>query len=153
MAQLIQIDARTFVAPQLTESDFAELAAKGFRSVVNNRPDGEAPGQFANAEAEIAARRNGLEFRHLPVSCMDVTEDDKVDAFARLLAELPGPIVFYCKSGTRCATLWTQVEALNSGADRALALAAQAGFDLEMLRDDIEERAARRMEEAARRAA
>jgi sulfide:quinone oxidoreductase len=149
MVQLIQIDARVYVSPQVAEADFAELAARGFRSVVNNRPDGEAPGQLANAEAEARALAEGLEFRHLPVSCMDVTEDDKVAAFGELLAELPGPIVFYCKSGTRCATLWTQVEALRVGADRALAIALKAGFDLEAIRDDIEERAAKIIERAA----
>lgn len=149
MAQLIQMDARTYVAPQLVEEDFAELAAKGFRSVVNNRPDGEAPGQLTNADAEAAARRHGLEFRYMPVSCLDVTDDDKIEAFARLMIELPGPVVFYCRSGTRCATLWTQVEAFRSGTDRALAAALRAGFDLEMLRDDINERAEKIVGQAA----
>ncbi len=149
MAQFFEMDPGTYVASQLVEEDFAEVAAKGFRSVVNNRPDGEAAGQLANADAEAAARRNGLEFRFMPVSCLNVTDDDKVEAFARLMRELPGPILFYCRSGTRCATLWTQVAATRSGTDYALARALSAGFDLEMLRDDIDERAAKFVGQAA----
>lgn len=149
MAQFFEMDPGTYVASQLVEEDFAEVAAKGFRSVVNNRPDGEAAGQLANVDAEAAARRNGLEFRFMPVSCLNVTDDDKVEAFDRLMRELPGPILFYCRSGTRCATLWTQVAATRSGTDYALARALSAGFDLEMLRDDIDERAAKVVGQAA----
>jgi len=79
------------VAWQLVESDFADFAADSFRSVVNNRPDDEAPDQLPNAQAEAAAQRHGLHFRFLPVNSVTVTNDGVVDTFASLTAELPRP--------------------------------------------------------------
>jgi sulfide:quinone oxidoreductase len=128
------------VAPQLSEADFADLAARGFRSVVNIRPDGEAPDQLPNTHAAAAARRHGLAFSHLPVMSVDVTDADVVGGFARLMDDLPGPILFYCGSGTRCMTLWTQAAASRLGIDAALAVARNAGYDLGVLRDTLAER-------------
>jgi sulfide:quinone oxidoreductase len=141
MAQIIRLEKDIFVAPQLNEADFAEIAARGFASVVNNRPDGEVPGQLPNVQAAAAAYRHGLEFRYLPVRNPNVTDDDVVDAFAALMNGLPGPILFYCRSGTRCATLWAQVAVERLGVARTLQIAAEAGYDLEVLRDRLNARA------------
>ncbi len=140
MAQIIHLDAEIFVAYQLVEADFAEVAARGFRSVVNNRPDGEALDQLPNGQAEAAALRHGLEFRYLPVNGLNVTNDDVVSAFAQMMDELPGPILFYCRTGTRCTMLWTQVAAGRLGVARALEIASKAGYDLEILRERLMER-------------
>lgn len=140
MVQIIQLEADIAVAPQLVEADFAEIAARGFRSVVNNRPDGEAPDQLANAQAAAAAHRHGLEFHHQPVRNVNVTDDDVVGTFARLMDDLPGPILFYCRTGTRCTILWTLAAAGRLGVDEALAVAHNAGYDLDFLRDTLEER-------------
>ncbi len=139
MARIIRLEANVSVAPQLAEADFAEVAALGFRSVVNNRPDGEVPGQLPNVDAEAAARRQGLEYRYQPVANANVTDDAIVDEFGRLMGTLPGPILFYCRSGTRCTTLWAQASAARLGVARALEIAAEAGYDLEVLRDHLEE--------------
>jgi len=140
MAKIIQLETGIFVAPQLVEADFAEVAARGFRSVVNNRPDGEAPDQLPNDQARAAALREGLQYRYQPVENLNVTEEDVVDAHARLMNDLPGPILFYCRSGTRCTILWSQVAVLRLGVVRTLEIAAKAGFDLEVLREHLEER-------------
>ncbi len=141
MVKIIQLEPDIAVAPQLVEADFAEIAARGIRSVVNNRPDGEAPDQLANAQAEAAARRHGLQFRYQPVSSINAADGDAVDGFARLMEQLPAPILFYCRTGTRCATMWTQAVAPRLGVDEALAVAHRAGFDLEFLRDSLVDRA------------
>ncbi len=141
MATIIQLEENVSVAPQLVEADFAEIAARGFASVVNNRPDGEVPGQLPNAAAEALAHRAGLAFRYLPVRNPNVTDDDVVDAFAAAMDELPGPILFYCRSGTRCTTLWAQVVVRHLGVERTLEIAADAGYDLEVLRDHLAHRA------------
>lgn len=137
MLKIIQIEPDIAVAPQLIEADFAEIAARGFHSVVDSRPDGEAPGQLASAAAAAAARRHGLAFRYLPVRSVNVTDDDVVGAFARSMDDLPGPILFYCGTGMRCATLWTQAAAPRLGADAALAAARNVGFDLDFLRETL----------------
>jgi len=100
------------VAPQLTPEAMTEAARAGFRSVVNNRPDFEhGPGQPTNADIESAARAAGLEYRFLPVAGGHQTPEE-IAAFARLLAELPRPILAFCRSGSRSAKLYMQAQAL-----------------------------------------
>lgn len=94
------------VAGQLAPAAMAEAAAAGFRSVVNNRPDFEhGPDQPTNAQIEAAARAAGLEYRFLPVSGAYQSPDD-VAAFAALLAELPRPLLVFCRSGARSTRLY-----------------------------------------------
>jgi len=100
------------VAPQLTPDAMAEAARAGFRSVVNNRPDFEhGPDQPTTADIETAARAAGLEYRFLPVAGNYQTPEE-VAAFAKLLAELPRPILVFCRSGSRSAKLFMQAQAL-----------------------------------------
>lgn len=56
--KVISIDDRLVVAPQITREDFAELNSRGIRTIVNNRPDGEEPGQLAAAEAAPASQQS-----------------------------------------------------------------------------------------------
>jgi sulfide:quinone oxidoreductase len=142
MVKITELEPDISVSGQLSDADFAEIAARGFRSVVNNRPDGEAPDQLPNAAAEAAARRNGLEFRHQPVTYPMLTDDRTVATFARLREELPGPVLFYCRSGRRCASLWAQASAERLGVEPTLQIAWKAGYDLDALRDLLEARAA-----------
>ena len=141
MVKITQLEPDIAVAPRLVEADFAEVAARGFRSVVNILPDGETPDQLASEQAEAAARRHGMAFHYRPVMVAEVTDDDAVEDFARLMDEMPAPILFYCKSAGRSTTLWTQAAAGRLGVDRALAVARAAGYDLEVLRDSLAERA------------
>lgn len=95
------------VAPQLTAAAMAEAARLGFRSVVNNRPDGEGgPGQPRSAEIEAAARAAGLQYRHLPVDSALQTPQQAAE-MAALLAELPRPLLMFCRSGARSARLYS----------------------------------------------
>ena len=142
MVKIVLLEPEVAVAPQLMEADFAEVAAHGFRSVVDNRPDGEAPDQLPHEQAAMAARRHGLHFRYQPVKNVNISDDEAVEAFAQAMEELPAPILFYCRTGTRCTTLWTQAAAGRLGIDQALATARAAGYDLEVLRETLEERAA-----------
>jgi uncharacterized protein (TIGR01244 family) len=94
------------VAPQLTPEDMAVAAKAGFRSIVNNRPDFEGgPQQPMSADIEVAARSAGLEYRHLPVSGAHQSPQDAA-AMAGLLAELPRPLLMFCRSGARSARLY-----------------------------------------------
>jgi uncharacterized protein (TIGR01244 family) len=104
------IDAGVCVAPQLQPEAMAEVARAGFRSVVNNRPDFEhGADQPTSAQIEAAARAAGLEYRHLPVSG-SYQSPEEIAAFARLLAELPRPLLAFCRSGARSTRLYTQAK-------------------------------------------
>ena len=103
---LPMLDERVAVSGQLKPSDIADIAAAGFVAVVNNRPDGEALfGQPRTADIAAAAQAAGLVFLDLPFSGPRATPD-QVRALADLLAERPGKVVVYCKSGMRSALLW-----------------------------------------------
>jgi uncharacterized protein (TIGR01244 family) len=94
-----------YVAPQLTPEAMAAAARAGIRSVINNRPDFEfEPTQPTNASIEAAAVAAGLEYRFLPVNGM-YQSPEQIAAFARLLEELPRPILAFCRSGARSARL------------------------------------------------
>ena len=100
-----------FVAPQLTPDAMAEAARAGFKSVVNNRPDFEhGPGQPTHAEIEAAALAAGLEYRFLPVQG-GYQSPAEIAAFARLLAELPRPLLVFCRSGARSSRLYAAAAA------------------------------------------
>ena len=94
------------VAAQLTPEAMAELAALGFKSVVNNRPDFEhGPDQPTSAALEAAALAAGLQYRHLPVAG-GYQSPEEAAAFARLLQELPTPLLAFCRSGARSTRLY-----------------------------------------------
>ena len=95
-----------WVAPQLTPQAMAEAAGAGFRSVINNRPDFEGgPDQPTNAAMEAAARAAGLEYRFLPVASGYQSPQEAL-ACAGLLAELPRPVLMFCRSGARSTRLY-----------------------------------------------
>jgi uncharacterized protein (TIGR01244 family) len=109
---LRQIDDQVYVAPQLTPEAMAEAARAGFRSVVNNRPDfEEGPSQPTNAQIEAAARAAGLEYRFLPVGSV-YHSPEEVAAMAALSAELPRPMLLFCRSGGRSTKLYMSARAL-----------------------------------------
>jgi uncharacterized protein (TIGR01244 family) len=94
------------VAPQLDPATMALAARAGFKSVVNNRPDFEGgPDQPTSAQMEAAARAAGLQYRHLPVSGA-YQSPEGIAAFARLLEELPRPLLAFCRSGARSTRLF-----------------------------------------------
>ena len=100
------------VAPQLMPDAMAELARLGFKSVINNRPDFEhGPDQPASAAVEAAAVAAGLQYRHLPVDG-GWQSPEQIAEFARLLAELPTPVLAFCRSGARSTRLYQQAIAL-----------------------------------------
>jgi sulfide:quinone oxidoreductase len=93
------------VAPQIGVDDVAEIAARGFRAIMCNRPDGESPDQPPEAAIRAAAERLGLAFASVPVISGAIVPED-VEDFKAALAELPGPVLAYCRSGARCRHLW-----------------------------------------------
>jgi uncharacterized protein (TIGR01244 family) len=106
-SQLIRQVAPDFcVAPQLTPEAMADLAAMGFRSVINNRPDfEEGPHQPTSASVQAAAEAAGLQYRYLPVNGA-YQSPEEIAAMAGLLRELPGPVLAFCRSGTRSTKLF-----------------------------------------------
>ena len=108
---LRQIADDVCVAPQLTPETMAEVASMGFKSVINNRPDFEhGPDQPSSAQIEAAALAAGLQYRHLPVAG-GYQSPEEIAQMARLLEELPRPLLAFCRSGARSTNLYMQAVA------------------------------------------
>jgi uncharacterized protein (TIGR01244 family) len=109
------VDATLSIAPQLAPDDIAAVAAAGFRSIVNNRPDFEGgPTQPTSAELEAAARNCGLEYRHHPVPPAGHT-DAQARAMVDLVDALPQPVLAFCRTGKRSAALYQKGKTLPGG--------------------------------------
>ena len=99
------------VAPQLSASDMAAVAALGYKSVIINRPDFEGgPEQPLSTDVMVAAKAAGLQVEYQPVVSGAITAQD-VARFAELLDTLPGPVLAYCRSGARCTNLYQAAKA------------------------------------------
>ena len=126
--------AATFsVSAQLDEADVARAAALGYRAIIDNRPDGEERHQPCAAEIAAAAKHQGLGFAHVPVVSGKIGDDD-VAAMADALARLETPVLAYCRTGTRSATLWALTRADKDDPDAIIDAASRAGYDLGNLR-------------------
>ncbi len=123
------------VSSQVTPGDIADIAKEGVKTLINNRPDGEEPGQLASADARAQAEKLGLQYVYLPVQTGTITAAD-VDAFARALKNNPKPIVAHCRSGTRCYLLWAATQAAQGKDVNQLVMrAAGDGYDIRVLPD------------------
>ncbi|MGF1503482.1 MAG: TIGR01244 family sulfur transferase [Paracoccaceae bacterium] len=117
------------VSPQIAPGDIAAIKAAGFRAIICNRPDGEGADQPTHEEIDRAARAAGLETRYLPVTTGKVQDADAT-AFGTALRDLPGPVLAYCRSGMRSATLWSLSEAKTRPMAEILGATKAAGYDM-----------------------
>jgi sulfide:quinone oxidoreductase len=117
------------VSAQIQPADLRAVADAGFRAVICNRPDGEGADQPGFDAIAVAAAAAGIEARYVPVVTGMVTEEDTA-AFARAQAELPGPVLAYCRSGTRSATLWSLSQAGRRSVADILGVTKAAGYDM-----------------------
>ena len=131
-----RLSDRLFVTPQVDPANMQALADAGFRSIISNRPDGEEQDQPDWAAIERAAREAGMEARHIPVTPGAIAEDD-VARFGAALEELPAPVLGFCRTGMRAATLWALSNADERPPEELIAAAADAGYDLSPLRDRL----------------
>ena len=126
------------VSPQIGLAEVAEAAAIGVKLIVNNRPEGESDDQTPGVEIEAAARAAGLGYVAIPVTHAGFSEP-QVTAMAEALNGADGPVLAYCRSGTRSTLLWALAEASEGGDPDALTnMAAKAGYDLGPVRPLID---------------
>jgi uncharacterized protein (TIGR01244 family) len=118
------------VSPQIAVDDLDRAAREGFVLVINNRPDDEEPGQPSSAQIEAAAKAAGLDYVHVPVRGGPTY--DQVEAVRRAVEGAEGPVLAFCRSGTRSIITWSLGQAASGAADRATLVrqGADAGYDL-----------------------
>ena len=122
------------VAPQITAEDVAAIKAAGYLSIINNRPDGEEYGQPTGDAIARAAEAAGLAYHAIPVTQAGFSHA-QIDEMAGAIVAAGGPVLAYCRSGTRSCNLWA-LAAAKAGRDPELLVmqGAAAGYDLSALR-------------------
>ena len=127
------------VAAQLGADDVARAAKEGYRTIIVNRPDGEAPGQPPASEIKAAAKAAGLIFKAAPFQGLPPAPAIVAET-AAILDEANGPVLAYCRTGTRSITAWAMAQALTGRhtPDEIIALAQKAGYDLSGVRGALE---------------
>jgi uncharacterized protein (TIGR01244 family) len=138
------LNDRVAVAPQIAPEDVAAIAAAGYVAIVNNRPDGEEPGQPSGDDIRAAAEAAGLAYTAIPIDQSGFSLP-QLEAMTAALATADGPVLAYCRSGTRSCNLWA-LAAARSGRDPTLlvAQAAGAGYDLGGIRPMLDSLAGQR---------
>jgi uncharacterized protein (TIGR01244 family) len=104
-----QITDSYSVSPQVTLDEIAAIKAAGFKTVICNRPDDEQPGQPSHEAIKAAVEAAGLAFRYIPVISGQMTMENVEDQ-AAALDEVEGPVLAYCRSGTRCTNLYAAIQ-------------------------------------------
>ncbi len=123
-----------YASPQIGLAEVAEAAAQGITLIVNNRPEDESDDQTPGPQIEAAAHAAGLGYVAIPVTHAGFSEG-QVAALAKAIEEAPGPVLAYCRSGTRSTLLWALAEASRGRNPAVLASqAAQAGYDITPVR-------------------
>ncbi len=139
MADVRRVTDTFAVAPQLTVDDIADLKAQGFRHIISNRPDDEAPQGQTSADIQAAAESAGLTYVHVPF--VGQPPPEAVEAAEKAV----GPTIAYCRSGTRSITAWALSQAKNGvmSAEQIVSAAAGAGYNLGALKDVLHRMGAR----------
>lgn len=129
-----QLTETVFASPQIGLAEVAAARDLGVRLIVNNRPEGESDDQVAGSEIEAAARAAGIGYVAIPVTHAGFSEN-QVRAMSEALGAAEGPVLAYCRSGTRSTLLWALARS-SAGEDpeRLTELAAAAGYDLSPVR-------------------
>lgn len=125
-----QLDDQVSVSGQIRPEDVPDLKQQGITTIINNRPDGEEPGQPLGADIESAAEEAGLDYHFIPIhrGIGPGYVEAMRDAFH---AHEEGKILAFCRTGTRSALAWA-VARSEEGMPREEIerRAAQAGIDL-----------------------
>jgi uncharacterized protein (TIGR01244 family) len=130
---LMELAPGLTAAGALTRDNIEALADAGTKVIVNNRPDGEDPGQITADEARELCAAHGIAYHHIPFVAATLTKAD-IDAFAAVLKNATGPMVAHCRSGTRSTMIWALTR-IREGADPAalVALGTRNGVDIAAL--------------------
>lgn len=134
MLHIRAVNDRFAVAPQIDPGDMPAIKAAGYVAVINNRPDDEEPGQPGEDAIRAAAEAQGLTYTSIPVTHAGFSHP-QLDAMAAALTAADGPVLAFCRSGTRSCHLWALAAAKARRAPHVLVGQAEAaGYDLSSIR-------------------
>ncbi len=131
-----KINHELTVSDQITIEDLKEIHAQGYKTIFCNRPDQESEDQLAFSLIEKEAQNLGIKAIHQPVIGGQISDVDiaQFDAYFKVARK---PVFAYCRTGTRCSTLWALSHASTLPIDDILSKTQNAGYDLSSLRDRL----------------
>ena len=125
------------ISEQITPDDISELYEKGFRSIINFRPDNEQEEQPASMQLEAIAKNYAMEYHHIPVSMGKFSETAQM-YFSKVVSECATPALGFCKTGKRAALVWTAHNYHLLGQDYVRSAVSTAGVSLDEFWETIE---------------
>ncbi|MGX7927371.1 TIGR01244 family sulfur transferase [Tsuneonella sp. HG094] len=142
MSDFRKLSGTMYASPQITVDDVATAKEMGVTLIVNNRPEGESDDQTPGDAIAEAAQAAGIEYLAIPITHAGFSHP-QVTALADALAATEGPVLGYCRSGTRSTLLWALAKASTGDSPDALSeAAASAGYDLSPVRPAMDSLAA-----------
>ena len=134
--KLANLAEGVLVADQILVDDLEGLAKQGVKTIMCHRPDGEGADQPNFEEISKAAKKLKIKAHYLPVVAGKISDDD-VAAYAQLFAEAEKPMLGFCRSGMRAASLWALSQASSVGLSAVLSAGKNSGYDLSGLTERI----------------
>ena len=139
----VKLSDQVWVSAQITVADVVEAAAQGITLIVNNRPEDESADQTPGQAIAKAAADAGMAYVAIPVGHGGFSEP-QVAALGKALEEAQGPVLAYCRSGTRSTLLWSLCQAARGESPDGIATqAARAGYDISPVRPLVDMLAAK----------
>ena len=140
MSTFRKINSNFSVSGQFDTSDILKARADGFHTVLNNRPDHEPGVTISSTEAGLLAEKNGLNYLHDPMENHLIYQEDTIDRFIQSLIGKPGPVLAYCRTGTRCTILWALAASRFQPSNKVFDYLMANGFEeFDILEDDMAE--------------
>ena len=140
MSKFRKLNSYFSVSDQFGASDLLKARNSGFHTILNNRPDHEPGVTISSVEAGLLAKENGLNYLHDPMENHLIYRDETIDRFIKSLVGKPGPVLAYCRTGTRCTILWALAASRFQPAELVFEFLMASGFEeFDILEDDMAE--------------
>lgn len=135
-----KINDQLYVAGQISVDDLNSFVEAGIKTIINNRPDNEEPGQIAAEQVRSAAEDLGIAYHYLPMANGQPLPDTLVSDFKSTLESSEGPVLAHCRSGMRSSFLWAlgQIPTGSITVDQAIDAAQAVGIPLGNARQALE---------------
>jgi len=105
MLQIKPITSEFSVSAQILLEDLPTIVKLGYKSIINNRPDGEELTQPTHLQFQEKCLELGIDYQYLPVISGQVTTQNSLEMSA-MINKLEKPILAFCRTGTRSCLLW-----------------------------------------------
>jgi len=143
---LVSEAGSVYVSSQISLRDIGYLPQYGIHTIIDMRPDGEAPDEPSHFDMERFAKAEGIDFSYIPVPHESIPPAT-VKELGEVLSASKKPVVLYCRTGRRAVRTFALCEASRHGGpsvDTILGMVKNAGFFAEDLRPEIVSRIAAR---------